>query len=70
MIYSKKLKGFAAMTALASAVFLAACGGNESGSGDEESTKTFKIAHVTQETHIWHQTAEKFGEELDRIVRW
>ena len=67
MIYSKKLKGFAAMTALASAVFLAACGGNESGSGDEEGTKTFKIAHVTQETHIWHQTAEKFGEELEKL---
>jgi len=67
MIYSKKLKGFAAITALASAVFLAACGGDESGSGDEEGAKTFKIAHVTQETHIWHETAEKFGEELERL---
>ena len=30
-------------------------------------TKEFKIAYVTQETHIWHQTAVKFGEELEKL---
>ncbi|MCU9594506.1 TRAP transporter substrate-binding protein [Caldibacillus thermolactis] len=29
--------------------------------------KEFKIAHVTQETHIWHQASVKFGEELEKL---
>lgn len=33
----------------------------------DEGTKEFKIAHVTQESHIWHQTAVKFGEELEKL---
>jgi len=33
----------------------------------EVGTKEFKIAHVTQESHIWHQTAVKFGEELEKL---
>ena len=55
---------------------LAACASNEdSSSGTTNSSDegasgqeyTFKIAHVVQESHVWHQTAIKFGEELDKL---
>lgn len=56
-------------------VVLAACASNEpasntdvagdaSASGEEH---VFKIAHVVQESHIWHETAIKFGEELEAL---
>ena len=61
-------------------LILAACGGGgQSSSGAQSSpsasapassqpqagkTYSFKLAHITQPTHIWHKTAEKFGEEL------
>lgn len=37
------------------------------GASQDVTTKEFKIAHVTQESHIWHQTALKFGEELEKL---
>lgn len=48
---------------------LAACGGgSETNSGDSgDGTYTFKVSHVVQESHIWHQTALKFGEELEKL---
>ena len=53
-------------------VVLAGCGGEDATSGDstassEKGIKTFKISHVTQESHIWHKTAEKFSEELEEL---
>src|SRR5699024_7944283 len=64
---------FSAFLALFVAV-LAACGGGEesagesngSGDGDGESI-TFRVSHVVQESHVWHQTAEKFDEELQAL---
>lgn len=56
------------------AVILAACvesndsaAPEDSGSSDgssEGASRTFKIAHVVQESHVWNATAQKFGEEL------
>ncbi|WP_336511449.1 TRAP transporter substrate-binding protein [Alteribacter salitolerans] len=58
-------------------IVLAACGddgdedatadasnGNDNGGGSEE-TYSFKLAHITPTSHMWHEAAEKFGEELD-----
>ncbi|MGM0904035.1 MAG: TRAP transporter substrate-binding protein [Bacillota bacterium] len=55
------------------ALLLASCaGGSESSGGSSEgeggeANYTFKVSHVTQESHIWHKTAEKFGEELEKL---
>lgn len=35
--------------------------------GNQDGTYNFKIGHVTKESHIWHQTALKFGEELEKL---
>ncbi|HWK21767.1 MAG TPA: TRAP transporter substrate-binding protein [Ureibacillus sp.] len=40
--------------------------GTSDGSGQGD-TKTFKIAHVVQESHVWNATAGKFGEELSKL---
>lgn len=40
---------------------------SEGANADEIEERTFKISHVTQESHVWHKTAEKFGEELERL---
>lgn len=52
-------------------VILSACTENtssDSTSGSEnENTYTFRLSHVVQESHIWHRTAEKFGEELEAL---
>lgn len=40
---------------------------NASSGGSSGSEYTFKIAHVVQESHVWHQTALKFGEELEKL---
>lgn len=47
------------------ALVLAGCSANDATL--DGNTKEFKIAHVTQESHIWHQTAVKFGEELETL---
>ncbi|AZV44800.1 TRAP transporter substrate-binding protein [Peribacillus asahii] len=50
-------------------ILLAACSSSssskEKASGD--GTYTFKVAHVVQENHVWNKTAEKFGEELEKL---
>lgn len=38
-----------------------------SGGSSSDSEYKFKIAHVVQESHVWHQTALKFGEELEKL---
>ena len=61
---------FTSLIALISSVvlLLVACGGSEESSGDGKAANyTFKAAHVVQESHVWHQTALKFGEELDKL---
>ena len=68
----KRKKGFkfATFIALISSLVLvlAACGSNEKSSGDGEvANYTFKATHVVQESHVWHQTALKFGEELEKL---
>ncbi|RHW40091.1 TRAP transporter substrate-binding protein [Lysinibacillus yapensis] len=40
--------------------------GNSEGSSEGD-TRTFKIAHVVQESHVWNATAVKFGEELSAL---
>ena len=58
------------------AVVLSACvestdsttaAGGSSDSSSEGNTRTFKVAHVVQESHVWNATAKKFGEELSNL---
>lgn len=67
-------KNFILLNALLVAIILVGCGQNENTGGEtdasetkEGNTKTFKISHVTQESHVWHKTAEKFSEELEDL---
>lgn len=49
---------------------LAACGGDsdkDTTTGDNGEKRTFKIAHIVQESHVWNATAQKFGEELEKL---
>lgn len=72
-----KLKKYLFTLTIGLLVFaLAACGGGGSSSDSSSSggtsssggeTRTFKIAHVVQESHVWNVTAEKFGEELKAL---
>ena len=56
-------------------IVLAACvessdsttGTGSSSNGSTEGSRTFKIAHVVQESHVWNATAKKFGEELSNL---
>ncbi|MFP3916748.1 TRAP transporter substrate-binding protein [Lysinibacillus telephonicus] len=41
--------------------------GSEASASGEGESRTFKITHVVQESHVWHTTAEKFGEELSKL---
>ncbi|WP_099156973.1 TRAP transporter substrate-binding protein [Virgibacillus ndiopensis] len=41
---------------------LAACGKDESASGSDGETITWKMGHLSNEDHQWHKTAEKFAE--------
>lgn len=65
----KKKLSLALAPILSLSLILAACGGGsqEQGSGEAQGGKTytFKLAHTTQPTHVWHKTAEKFNEELN-----
>lgn len=54
------------MTVTMIVTILAACGGDEGESNGSDS-RTFKIAHVVQESHVWNATAEKFGDELSKL---
>lgn len=69
-------RGLFASLMLIVVLALGACGGgedkatedsSESTDSAEVSEKVFKISHVTQESHVWHKTAEKFGEELEKL---
>ncbi len=64
-----KMKALLKTSIIASALLaLAACGGGKASTDEsKKETKTFKISHVTQESHVWHKTAEKFGEELEAL---
>lgn len=64
---SRKLSMFTFL--LAFTLVLSACGSNGASTGDSgnSETLTFKATHVVQESHIWHKTAEKFGEELEAL---
>ncbi|WP_245844017.1 TRAP transporter substrate-binding protein [Oceanobacillus rekensis] len=69
----KRKKLLLVFIAIVGMILLAACGGNESedsaASSDEggDGNYTFKVSHVVQESHVWHATAEKFGEELEAL---
>jgi len=52
---------------LSGLIILSACSENTSGNSEEKNTYTFRLSHVVQESHIWHETAEKFGEELKAL---
>lgn len=55
----------------------AGCGSGDSGGGSSQSSANgggggtsgenieFSLTHITQESHVWHKTAEKFAEELE-----
>jgi tripartite ATP-independent transporter DctP family solute receptor len=63
----KRIKSFILLAA-GLMLALTACG-NQSGapasnSGGEGASYSFKLTHITQPTHVWHKTAEKFNEEL------
>lgn len=69
---------FTAAFLLMLVMVLTACVSNESGDtsskdtsgtseGSSGSEYKFKIAHVVQESHVWNQTALKFGEELEKL---
>jgi tripartite ATP-independent transporter DctP family solute receptor len=50
-------------------VATAGCGSKESNTevnSEEGEQYTFKLAHITPTSHMWHQAAEKFGEELNK----
>ncbi|ONK22202.1 C4-dicarboxylate ABC transporter substrate-binding protein [Bacillus sp. VT-16-64] len=72
--YTQKVKVLVKTSLVVSAMLaLAACGGGASsdGASSDQSkngeTTSFKISHVTQESHVWHKTVEKFGEELETL---
>lgn len=37
----------------------------QDGNGATGDNIEFSLTHITQESHVWHQTAEKFAEELE-----
>ncbi len=61
-------KPLSLVLAILAAVFMAIVAGCSAGAGGGgNGTYNFKAAHVVQENHIWHQTALKFGEELEKL---
>lgn len=77
----KKVKQFYSILLIIGLLVLSACGGGGSStqsnttptttSGEKEAAAgesyTFKLTHITQTSHVWHKTAEKFGEELEKL---
>lgn len=64
---NKKLTGIISACLSATLLLTACSSGNQpSHSADPSAgaTYSFKLTHITQPTHVWHQTAEKFAEEL------
>ncbi|TMW70760.1 TRAP transporter substrate-binding protein [Alteribacter natronophilus] len=70
----KRLSAFLMLSVMAGA--LGACGDAETdadsgsaegGGGDSEETYSFKLAHITPTSHMWHEAAERFGEELEEM---
>lgn len=60
---------FALSSILSLPLILTACGGQESLKPESSAEKggqtySFKLTHITQTSHVWHKTAEKFSEEL------
>ena len=50
------------------ALVLSACGDDDSPAAEEgtsEETYSFKLAHIAPPDHIWNETAENFGKELE-----
>ncbi|MBO8163498.1 MAG: TRAP transporter substrate-binding protein [Brevibacillus sp.] len=69
----KKTFSFVLSAILSLSLVLAGCGNDSQNSsasnssgGDQAGGKTyeFKLTHITQNSHVWHNTAEKFNEEL------
>ncbi|MGG1662729.1 TRAP transporter substrate-binding protein [Brevibacillus sp. NRS-1366] len=67
--------GITVLTASLTIIMTAACSGGGAGtgtaqtsasSGESKPTYTFKLAHITPPTHMWHLAAEKFKEDLDK----
>lgn len=68
---NKKAMSLAAGILLGTSLVVSGCGGGSTASngaaqGSTEATYSFKLTHVTQPSHIWHRTAEKFNEELQQ----
>lgn len=68
----KKISLLALLTALT--LLLTACVGGqkedtakENNGGAAGETRTFKLATIVQETHVWSDAAKKFGEELETL---
>lgn len=57
-------------TCLCASLFLTACGSGSKpsttsdSSGSRSTEYKFKLTHITQPSHVWHATAEKFADEL------
>lgn len=67
----KRMSSLVSCIVLSASLIVAGCGSNaNSPSGatqtGKENTYSFKLTHVTQPSHIWHKTAEKFNEELGK----
>lgn len=62
----KPLSFLLAMLVIAIMLVAAGCSAGTGGSGGN-GTYNFKAGHVVQESHIWHQTALKFREELEKL---
>ncbi|WP_078379900.1 TRAP transporter substrate-binding protein [Sutcliffiella halmapala] len=46
-------------------LIVAACGGSQSSGDGADKSYTFKLAHITPTSHMWHIASEKFAEELE-----
>ncbi|GAB3053138.1 TRAP transporter substrate-binding protein [Virgibacillus ainsalahensis] len=72
MIYKQRHTKFSLLiVTLIGLVLLSACAEsavvNTTDTGEDKDSYTFRLSHVVQESHVWHATAEKFGEELEAL---